>query len=175
MPKRPIASRVVLRFHWRAARHDVGFQNQNRFPFICTQAWCVCEPAHHSQTSLEEQLTARLEERLTQPAMLNYALARFQEELEKRLAEIQKQATGVEDLRTERRTLQDKAARLAHAVAEAGHSTALLSKLAEVEARIAELDQRMIPPRAVNVSCRFRGGAYWQPHATGPGLSCRGT
>jgi len=103
------------------------------------------------QTALEEQLIARLEERLTQPAMLDYALARFQEELEKRLAEIQKEAIGVEDLRKERRTLQDKAERLADAVAEAGHSTALLSKLAEVEAGIADLDQRMTPPKTVNI------------------------
>jgi len=90
------------------------------------------------QDRLEEQLLAALAQRLANPKMIEYMLARFQEELQKRLVEIQRQTTGLGDVRRERRQLQTQAQRLTDAIADAGHSPALLSKLGEVEAKIAE-------------------------------------
>ena len=51
---------------------------------------------------------------------LDHTLERFQEQLQKRLAEIQRHATGLDELRLERRQLKVKADRLADAIAELG-------------------------------------------------------
>jgi site-specific DNA recombinase len=104
------------------------------------------------QDRLEEQLLAALEQRLVNPHVIEYILARFQAELQKRLPEIQRQTTGLEDLRRERRLLQARAQRLADAVAEAGHSPILLAKLAQLEAQVTEVDRRMEEYRPMDVS-----------------------
>jgi hypothetical protein len=104
----------------------------HRYRGVCDNAVTI------RQDRLEEQLLAALEQRLANPEMIEYTLTRFQEELQERLAEIQRQTTGLEEIRRERRQLQTKAQRLTDAIADAGHSPALLSKLGEVEARIAE-------------------------------------
>ena len=104
------------------------------------------------QDRLEEQLLAALEKRLATPQMVEYTMIRFQEELEKRLAGIQRQTSGLEDLRRERHQLRANAQRIANAIAEAGHSAALLSKLAEVEAKISEADRRLETYEPVDVS-----------------------
>jgi septal ring factor EnvC (AmiA/AmiB activator) len=84
--------------------------------------------------------------------MIEYTLVRFQEQLQKRLAEIQRQATGLEDLRRQRRQSQESAKRVTDAIAATGHSAALLSKLAEVEARIEDLDRRVEGCNPINVA-----------------------
>jgi site-specific DNA recombinase len=109
----------------------------HRYRGVCDNAVTI------RQDRLEEQLLAALEQRLANPQMIEYTLARFQEELQKRLAEIQRQTTGLEDVRRERRQLQTQAERLTDAIADAGYSPALLSKLGEVEAKIAGLDRHM--------------------------------
>jgi site-specific DNA recombinase len=98
------------------------------------------------QDRLEEQLLAALEQRLTDPQTIEYILARFNEEFQKRRGEIQRETSGLDDVHRERRDLETQAQRLADAVADAGHSPALLSKLGKVEARIAEMD-RLIEAR----------------------------
>ena len=90
------------------------------------------------QDRLELQLLAALEERLLNSKIIDYTLQRFHEELQRRLAVVQRQATGMDESRRERQQLQAKAGRLADAIAETGHSPAILSKLAAVEAQIAE-------------------------------------
>ncbi len=70
----------------------------------------VCDNAVNiRQDRLEEQqLLAALEQRLANPEMIEYMLARFQEELQKRLAEIQRQTTGLEEVRLERRNFRPR-------------------------------------------------------------------
>jgi site-specific DNA recombinase len=109
----------------------------HRYRGVCDNAVTI------RQDRLEEQLLAALEQRLANPDMIECTLTRFQEELHKRLAEIQRQTTGLESARRERRQLQTKAQHLTDAIADAGHSPALLSKLGEVEAHIAKLDRHI--------------------------------
>jgi site-specific DNA recombinase len=90
---------------------------------------------------LEEQLLAALEQRILNSQFIEYTLQRFQDELQKRLSEVQHHASGLDDLRRKRRQLQAKTERLADAIADAGHSQALLSKLSAVEAQIADVDR----------------------------------
>ena len=70
-------------------------------------------------------------------------MQRFQDELQKRLKEIEHRATGLDGLRHFREELQMKAHRLADAVAEDGHSPALLSELQTIEVQIADVDQQI--------------------------------
>ena len=106
----------------------------HRYRGVCDNAVTI------RQDRLEDQLLGALEQRLANPQMIEYVLVRFQEELQKRLAEIQRQNQGLDGLRQERTQLKTKAQRLVDAVAAAGHSPALLSNLANVEAQIADLD-----------------------------------
>jgi site-specific DNA recombinase len=118
----------------------------HRYRGVCDNAVTI------RQDRLEEQLLGALEQRLANPQMIEYTLIRFQEQLQKRLMEIQRQTTGLEDLRRERRHLQANAKRLTDAIAAAGHSAALLAKLAEVEASIGDLDRRMEEYKPMDVS-----------------------
>jgi site-specific DNA recombinase len=131
------ASRLVI-ISGRGKRGYVKYGcPSHRYRGVCDNAVTI------RQDRLEEQLLAALEQRLANPQMIEYTLTRFQEELQKRLAEIQRQTTGLEDIHRKRRQLQTQAERLTDAIADAGHSPALLSKLGEVEAHIAELDRHI--------------------------------
>ena len=109
----------------------------HRYRGVCNNALTI------RQDRLESQLVAALEQRILNSQLIDYTLQRFHEELRKRLAEIKRQATGLDDLRRERQQLQTKANHLADAIAEAGHSPVMLAKLASLEAQIAEVDRRM--------------------------------
>src|SRR5262249_54405586 len=112
----------------------------HRYRGVCANALTI------RQDRLEQQIVSALEERILNSQLIDYTLQRFHEELQKRLTEIQRQTTGMEDLRRERQQLQSKANRLTDAIAEAGHSPAMLSKLATIEAEIADIDRRMERP-----------------------------
>jgi hypothetical protein len=58
----------------------------------------------------------------------------------------------LEDLRRERRLLQEKAKRISEAIAEAGHSPTLLSSLAGLERKIAEIDSRIEAHRPLDLA-----------------------
>ncbi len=104
------------------------------------------------QDRLEQQLLAALEARILNSQVIEYTLQRFQEELQKRLAEIQRHSTGLDEFRRHRSELQLKAERLTTAIADTGHSPALLSKLAEIESQIAQVNHREEAARPVNLS-----------------------
>jgi site-specific DNA recombinase len=113
----------------------------------------VCENAVTiRQDRLEEQLLAALERRLANPEMVEHILVRFQQELQNRLAEMQRQTQGLEGLRRERMQLKAKAQRLVDAVAAAGHSPALLSSLAQVEGQLADVDVKIENHKPINIS-----------------------
>jgi site-specific DNA recombinase len=129
----------------------------HRYRGVCRNALTI------RQDRLESQLVTALEQRILKPQFIDYTLQRFHDELQKRLAEIQRQATGLDDLRRERQQLQAKVDRLAEAIAEAGHSPAILGKLASFEAQIAELDRRMdaCKPRDLSAAVgEVRGFVY---------------
>jgi site-specific DNA recombinase len=108
------------------------------------------------QDRVEEQLLAVIESRILTPEMLEYTLRRFQQELQRRLAEIRKQgsehSSALSTLQAERDELQGQAKRLAEAIAAAGHSPTLLSHLASVEAQLAHAGQRIEAQRPVDLS-----------------------
>jgi hypothetical protein len=118
----------------------------HRYRGVCNNALTI------RQDRLEKQLLAELEARILNSQLIEYTLQRFHDELQKRLAEIQRQATGLDEFRRQRSELQLKAERLTTAIADSGHSPALLSKLAEIEGQIAQVNRREEAARPVNLS-----------------------
>ncbi|MGD1097415.1 MAG: recombinase family protein [Bryobacteraceae bacterium] len=118
----------------------------HRYRGVCDNAVTI------RQDRLEEQLLAALEERLANPQMIEYMLMRFQEELQKRLVDLQRKGNRLDDLHRERTLLKAKAQRLVDAVAAAGHSPALLLNLAEAEVQIADLDRRIETHKPINTT-----------------------
>src|SRR5262249_10923619 len=106
----------------------------HRYRGVCSNALTI------RLDRLERQLIAALEARILNSELIEYTLQRFQSELQKRLKEIQNQSTAIDELRREKREMQDQAERITGAIAAAGHSHALLAKLSEIEARIADAD-----------------------------------
>jgi hypothetical protein len=74
-------------------------------------------------------------------------LRRFQEELQKRLRDLQEEtlkvADAVNDLQSQRTELKAQAQNLGEAIAKMGHSATLLQQLAGIESRVEEIDERL--------------------------------
>jgi site-specific DNA recombinase len=104
------------------------------------------------QDRLEAQLIGAIERRVLNSNLLEYTLQQFRSGLEKKLAEMQRHTTGLDDLRRERQSLRAKADRVTDAIAEVGHSPALLAKLGEVDAQIAAVDRRIDEQRPINLT-----------------------
>ena len=111
----------------------------HRYRGVCENALTI------RQERLEDQLLGALEERLVRPEVTEYVLRRFREQLNKRLAGIQREAASnsVASLRRTRKELRGQAKRLADAIAEAGHSPTLLQRLRSVESEIARVEGHM--------------------------------
>jgi site-specific DNA recombinase len=96
---------------------------------------------------LEAQLIAGLMERVSKPAVIEYALRRFHEQLQKRLRDLQEQtlksADAVQDIQSQRHQLKAQAQNLGAAIAKMGHSATLLQQLAGIESEIGRLDERL--------------------------------
>lgn len=96
---------------------------------------------------LEHQLLTGLSDRILKPEMIEFALERFQEQLQRRLQELRDQADsaadGVAALQTKRQELKMKVSNVTEAIAAVGHSPGLLAQLATIEAEIASLDERL--------------------------------
>jgi site-specific DNA recombinase len=99
------------------------------------------------QDRLESQLIAELTERVSTSDLIEYALKRFQEQLQGRLRDIQEQtlkaADTVSTLQNQRRELKTRANNLGEAIAQMGHSKTLLQQLATVESEIGAIDERL--------------------------------
>ena len=117
---------------------------------------------------LEDQLLTEISDRILQPAMVDYALQGFQEQLQRRLKEIRDQAdsaaNGVQALQDKRQELKGRANNVTEAIAAIGHSSRLLAQLATIEAEIAKVGERlteMNQPRDLAVSLDdLRGFLY---------------
>jgi hypothetical protein len=77
---------------------------------------------------------------------------RFNDELRKRMKELEDRATRPDDLRHARQQLHAKAQHIADAIADAGHSATLLSTLATLEAQIADIDQQLKLCKSTDIS-----------------------
>ncbi len=77
--------------------------------------------------------------------MMDYTLRRFREQLDQRLAEMQREATSnsVSALQRKHKQLQEQAERLADAIAQTGHSPTLLGRLSDVESELARVEERI--------------------------------
>ena len=99
------------------------------------------------QDRLEAQLIAGLTERISKSELIEYALKRFQEQLQKRLRDIQEQtlkaADTVSTLQAQRRELKVRANNLGEAIAQMGHSATLLQQLTTVESEIERIDEHL--------------------------------
>jgi site-specific DNA recombinase len=99
------------------------------------------------QDRLESQLIAGLTERVSKSELIEYALKRFHEQLQKRLRDIQEQtlkaADTISTLQNQRRELKVRANNLGEAIAQMGHSVTLLQQLATVESEIGRIDERV--------------------------------
>jgi DNA invertase Pin-like site-specific DNA recombinase len=99
------------------------------------------------QDRLEAQLIAGLTERISKPAIVEYALRRFHEQLQKRLRELQEQtlraADAVSVLQGRRRELKAQANNIGEAIAKMGHSVTLLQQLAMIESEIERIDEQL--------------------------------
>ena len=99
------------------------------------------------QDRLEAQLIAGLTERISKTEIIEYALKRFQDQLQQRLKDLQEQtlkaADSVTTLQNQRRELKQKANNLGEAIGQMGHSTTLLQQLASVESEIERIDERL--------------------------------
>jgi len=82
--------------------------------------------------------------RVSKPEVIEYALQRFQEELQKRLRDLQEQtlkaAGAVASLQNQRRELKGQAQNPGEAIAKIGHSATLLQQLVGIESEIERID-----------------------------------
>ena len=100
------------------------------------------------------------------PEMIQYTLERFEQELQKRLTEIQKlaaESTQIAVLHTRRVEFQAQVARLADAIAAAGHSPALLSRRVSAEADLARVTQGIEQRRPVTLRRASRRSRVLSP------------
>jgi site-specific DNA recombinase len=140
------ASRLVI-ISGRGKRGYVKYGcPSHRYRGVCENAVTI------RQDRLEEQLLGALEHRLANPQLIEYTMMRFQEQLQRRLIEIQRETTGLEEVQRNRRLLLASAKRVTDAIAATGHSASLLSKLAEVEGAIEDLDRRIEEYKPMDVS-----------------------
>jgi site-specific DNA recombinase len=108
----------------------------HRYRGVCSNALTI------RRERLEDQLLAALEDRILNSQLIEYTLQRFEDELRKRLKEIDRGAPANREQHHLREKLQAQAQRLADAIAEDGHSPTLLAKLSTIEAQIAEIDRQ---------------------------------
>ena len=121
----------------------------HRYRGVCDNAVTI------RQDRLEQQLLAALEQRLSNPEMIEYTLIRFQEELQKRLAEIEQQTPGWRMYVVNAGYFRQRpnASRM-HCRRRSLSSPP--SKLGEVEAQIARLDRHVDACKPINIAATVR-------------------
>lgn len=105
-------------------------------------------------------MTAALEAQVLRKEVADYVLQGFEEQLKKRLAEMQKKAgsfgSELETLSQEREELQGKARKLTEAIATVGQSPSLLSHLAALDMEVAQVDRRIAAHRPVDIKANLK-------------------
>ena len=112
------------------------------------------------QDRLERQLLAAIEQRLLNPATVEYAVKRCEEELRKRLAEMERQGsiTTQDSLRKQRQDLTARRARLIEAVEIGGGDVlSITQRLREVDHEITRLNEAIAVHRPVKMDTAVDG------------------
>ena len=112
------------------------------------------------QDRLERQLLAAIEQRLLNPATVEYAVKRCEEELRKRLAEMERQGsiTTQDSLRKQRQDLTARRARLIEAVEIGGGDVlSITQRLREVDHEITRLNEAIAVHRPVKMDTEVDG------------------
>ena len=102
---------------------------------------------------LEQQLLGEIEHRLFQPRAMDYVLQRCEDELQRRIKDMERASAGsnLHELRRQRNERRNQAARLAEAIAVGGEMTSLIEQLRKVEAESLRLEQEMKAHRPLNL------------------------
>jgi site-specific DNA recombinase len=112
------------------------------------------------QDRLEEQLLAAIEQRVLSPATLDYAVKRCEEELKKRLAEMERQGsiTTLDSLKRQREDMQARRGRLIQAIEiSGGDIPSLTHRLRDVEGEIKRLSEAIAIHRPVKLDMAVEG------------------
>ena len=112
------------------------------------------------QDRLEGQLLAAIEQRLLNPATLEYAVKRCEEELRNRLAEMERQGSIItlDSLRKQRQDLTARRARLIEAIEIGGGDLiSLTQRLREVEHEIRRLNEAITVHRPMKMDTAVDG------------------
>jgi len=114
---------------------------------VCENNWTI------RRDRLEEQLLGEIERKVLDPGMIDYLIARCQEELQRRLKETEFQTarSKPEELRQRRHDLQGQAARLAEVIGMGGDLPSLMHRLRDVESEIKRLDQVVAQSQPTNL------------------------
>jgi site-specific DNA recombinase len=103
---------------------------------VCANNWTI------RRDRLEQQLLAEIEQRVFRPGIIDHLIQRCEDELQRRLKEIERQGANpsLEVLRRERAGHQLEADRLAEAIGMGGNLRSLVQRLSIVEAEVTRLD-----------------------------------
>ena len=104
---------------------------------VCDNDWTI------RRDRLEEQLLGAIEEKVLRPSIIDYLVQRCQEELKRRVAEMERKRSesNLGALRSERQDLRERAARLTQAIETGGELKSLTERLREIENQITGLDR----------------------------------
>jgi site-specific DNA recombinase len=114
---------------------------------VCENNWTI------RRDRLEEQLCAAIEQRVFQPQAIDYVVTRCQEELQRRIKEMARQAanSNLDGVRRQRDDLRAQATRLAEAIGVGGDLPSLVQRLRGVEAELASVNRAIAAFRPSNV------------------------
>jgi hypothetical protein len=113
----------------------------------CKNNWTI------RRDRLEDQLLGAIEERVLKPSIIDHFVQRCEEELKRRLTEMERQRSesNVDTLQYQRQELRERAARLVHAIEAGGELRSLTARLSEIENQIAGLDRAIREFRPLNL------------------------
>jgi site-specific DNA recombinase len=117
---------------------------------VCANNWTI------RRDRLEEQLLAEIEQRVFQPGVIDYLIKRCEDELQRRLKEIERQgkSSSLETLRRNRDNLKAQAARLTEAIEVGGDLPSLVQRLGTVEAELGRLEGAILTHRPSSLKVR---------------------
>lgn len=115
---------------------------------VCDNNWTI------RRDRLEEQLLGAIKEKVLRPSIIDYLVLRCEEELKRRVAEMESKRSGsnLDGLRGRREELLERAKRLAQAIETGGELRSLTERLREIENQIAGLDRTMAEFRPLNLN-----------------------
>jgi hypothetical protein len=106
------------------------------------------------QDGREERMLTAIEQRVLNPATLNYVVRRCEEEVKTRLAELERNGaiTTVDSLRKKRDELRAKRANLVAGIEQGGNIPALVAPLSEIETESKRIEEAIAACRPVKPS-----------------------